>query len=38
MRGNPPDTTSWAEKYASVIVMFAAAFGSMGYFAWNIYG
>ena len=37
MRGNPPEKTSWFEKYASVTAMFATAFGSVGYFAWNIY-
>ena len=37
MKGNPPDNSSWAEKYASVVVMLSVAFGSIGYFAWNIY-
>ena len=37
MKGNPPDRSTWLEKYASAVVMFAVAFGSIGYFAWNIY-
>ena len=37
MKGNPPDKSTWLEKYASVVTMFVAAFGSVGYFAWNIY-
>ena len=37
MQGNPPEKRSWAEQYASIAVMFATAFGSVGYFAWNIY-
>ena len=37
MKGNPPDKSTWLERYASVVIMFVAAFGSLGYFAWNIY-
>ena len=36
MKGNPPNKQSWAETYVSVIAMFVVAFGSVGYFAWNI--
>ena len=37
MKGNPPDRNSWAERYASVVAMFVVAFGSIGFFAWNMY-
>jgi hypothetical protein len=37
LKGNPPDKSTSFEKYASVVMMFVAAFGSLGYFAWNIY-